>query len=75
MPAKEVKSIIGTGSSKAANIDDDAENALEKKLQNPKAVALNSVGNRGACATKTMLNANEIPSRAVKTSKTNVQAS
>lgn len=75
MPANIVKIIIGVGSSIDAKMDDKADNNLEKKLQNPNAVALNSVGNRGACATKTMLKANETPNLAQKTSSTNTQES
>ena len=51
MAASVVYMIIGIGSSNEANIEENAEKQREKKLQNPNAVALNSVGNKGACAT------------------------
>ena len=67
--------IIGIGSSKEANIEEKAEKQREKKLQNPNAVALNSVGNKGACATYMMLKANEIPSLAANTRRTKTKES
>ena len=43
-----VNKIIGMGSSKPAKMDENAENIFVKKLQIPRDVAQNRVGNIGA---------------------------